>query len=84
MRKILITVLRSHFAVTNGVLCPISSAEIQKSNEIGGDIKKLFTDFRTGKADRDQFLKRVEGIVTKHQGDGSTTSGPTVRATVRP
>jgi len=72
-----------HFTVTNGVLFPISSAEIKKANAVGTDIKEIFSDFRTGKAGRDEFLERAQGIVTKHQGDGSTTNGGRLRSQAR-
>ena len=72
-----------HFTVTNGILIPLPSAEIKKGNAIGRDVKELFTDFKTGKADADQFLDRAKGIKGKYQETGSTTNSGRLRSQAR-
>ena len=72
-----------HFTVTNGILIPLPSAEIKKGNAIGRDVKDLFTDFKTGNANGDQFLERAKGIKEKYQENGSTTNGGRLRSQTR-
>jgi len=72
-----------HFSVTNGVLKPLPSVEIKKANEVTGDVKALFTDLKTGKANADQFIERAMGIKQKYQEDGSTTNGGKLRSQAR-
>jgi len=72
-----------HFSVTNGVLQPLPSVEIKKANEVTGDVKALFTDLKTGKANADEFLERAMVIKQKYQEDGSTTNGGKLRSQAR-
>ena len=72
-----------HFTVTDGVLIPLPSADIKKGNAIGRDVKDLFTDLKTGKANGDQFLERATGIKEKYQETGSTTNGGRLRSQAR-
>lgn len=72
-----------HFSVTNGVLKPLPSAEIKKANEVTDDVKALFSDLKTGKANTDQFPERAMGIKEKYREDGSTTNGGKLRSHAR-
>ena len=68
-----------HFTVTNGILFPVSSVAIKKSNAINRDVKNLFIDFKIGKTDKEQFLKRAKGIVTKYKNNESITNRCTLQ-----
>lgn len=56
-----------HFTVTNGVLCPISSAEIKKANAIGADIKTLFDPEHIRQVTPEQFGREAVELKRKHQ-----------------
>lgn len=65
-------VLRS-FKVVDGLLSPVPMAEVERANEIHGEVKKLFSDFQSGTTSSNEFLDRAQQIIKKNEnGDGTT------------
>lgn len=56
-----------HFTVTNGLLYPVATSEITRSNEIGKDMKKLFDLENVKKSTPDEFVGQALDLMKKHK-----------------
>lgn len=59
--------LLDHFSVTNGVLVPSSSVEIQKANGVAADINELFDPENIRKSSPEEFSEQAVELMKKHE-----------------
>jgi hypothetical protein len=55
------------FMATNGLFYPADISVIRKANDIGGDVRKLFSPAHVTNTPPDDFGREVEQLVKKHQ-----------------
>jgi hypothetical protein len=65
-----------HFPVTNGLLYPISTADIKKANEIGQDMKTLLDPENVRKSAKEDSLGQTLELIEKHKKAGGVQNQP--------
>jgi hypothetical protein len=65
-----------HFTVTNGLLHPISTADIKKANEIGQDMKTLLDPENVRRSTKEEFLGQTLELIEKHKKTDGAQNQP--------
>lgn len=65
-----------HFTVTNGLLHPISTADMKKANEIGQDMKTLLDPENVRKNTKEEFLGQALELIEKHKKTDGVQNQP--------
>ena len=65
-----------HFTVTNGLLHPISTADIGKANEISQDMRTLLDPENVRKSTKEDFLGQTLELIEKHKKTDGVQNQP--------
>jgi hypothetical protein len=65
-----------HFTVTNGLLHPISTADMKKANEIGQDMKTLLDPENVRKNTKEEFLGQTLELIEKRKKTDGVRNQP--------